>query len=85
MSVRNQPAYDAVAISLASTDDALATRGPCDAIYIGGSGDLVIKTLAGRTVTFVGVEGGSVLPVGASTVVKTGTTATNLLALYTGA
>lgn len=85
MSVRNQPAYDAVAINISATDDALTTRGPCDAIYVGGDGDLVIKTLTGRSVTFVGLAAGSVLPVGASTIVKTGTSATNLVALYTGA
>lgn len=51
------------------------------AIYIGGAGDLRVMSIAGDTVTFVGVPAGSVLPIRCSRVLSTGTTATNLVAL----
>jgi hypothetical protein len=52
------------------------------AIYIGGSGDLVVEMLGGQTpITFVGVSAGCVLPIRV-TKVLTATSATNLVALY---
>lgn len=85
MSVNSQPAYDAVAIDLTTADDPLTTRGICDAVYVGGTGGTVVLVTRGnRTVTFTGLAAGSVLPVGAKSIVKVGTTATGLVALYTG-
>ena len=56
--------------------------GVCRAIYVGGTGDISIDDIGGETIVFVGVQGGSVLPVQTSIVNATGTTATNLVALY---
>ena len=52
------------------------------AIYIGGSGDLVVEMLGGQTpITFVGVSAGCILPIRV-TKVLTATSATDLVALY---
>jgi len=60
------------------SDLAFATRG----IYIGGFGNLRVDMQdGGAAVTFVGVNAGSVLPVRASKVYATGTTAINLVGL----
>jgi len=85
MSVNSQPAYDAVAVALADDDD-LTTRGPCDALYVGTGGTVIILTKANREATFVNVPDGAILPVGATQVKSTanGTTASDILALYTG-
>ncbi len=76
---------------LASARDAFAIT-PSDstdlvdipkAIYVGAAGSLVC-TLVDDTssVTFVGVQAGSILPIRAKRVFSTGTTAASLLALY---
>lgn len=56
--------------------------GTCRAVYVGGSGSLVV-ILHGdsSTVTFTNVGAGSVLPIQAKAI-RTSSTATNILALY---
>jgi len=72
-------AYDGAAVTPSdSTDLALAAR----AIYVGGDGSITLDTLAGTTLTFVDCKAGIVLPIAARRVRATGTTATNLVALY---
>ena len=51
------------------------------AIYVGSTGDLSITTVAGSSVTFVGVADGTILPVQARQVAATGTTATAIVGL----
>jgi hypothetical protein len=51
-------------------------------IWVGGAGDVKIDTISGDAVTFVAVPAGTLLPVQAKKVYSTGTTATNLVALY---
>ncbi len=51
------------------------------AIYIGGSGDIAVKMLAGQEVTFLSLPTGTVLPVRVEQIKATGTTATGLLGL----
>ncbi len=74
------PAYHAFAISKNdSTDLAYVTR----AIYVGGVGDIVVDLAGGETsVAFSGVPAGTVLPIRATRVRSTGTTATNMVGLY---
>jgi hypothetical protein len=50
-------------------------------LYIGGSGDLVVQTVGGDNVTFVGVTAGQFIPVNVMKV-KTGTSASNIIALW---
>lgn len=61
-----------------STDLTVIAR----ALYIGGAGDVKIDAADGSTVTFSGVFAGSILPVRAARVYSTGTTATNIVAIY---
>ena len=64
--------------------DTVALAPDCRALYIGGAGNVVISCESGDTCTFVGVQAGTVLPVRARLVyaVGSGTTATNIIALY---
>ncbi|GLQ17876.1 spike base protein, RCAP_Rcc01079 family [Maritalea porphyrae] len=72
------PALDAFSITPSDvTDFAELVR----AIYIGGPGQVTLKTPSGALVTFEGLSGGSVLPVRAQAVLATGTTATSLVGI----
>ena len=51
-------------------------------LYVGGYGDVKVDTIGGDTVTFVGVNGGTFFPVQVLRVYATGTTATNIIALW---
>ena len=53
----------------------------CRAFYIGGTGDLAVTMWDGAALTFVGMPAGTILPIRARTVVQTGTTATDVIAL----
>ena len=77
MSVKTQPATHAKAI----TPHDSTNFDKCRAIYIGVSGD-VVAIVDGSAVTFKNAVQGSVLPVEATRVNSTNTTATNLIALY---
>ena len=71
-------AYDASEIVLAD-DGALR---PTRALYSGGSGNLKVDMALGSTVTFSNLLAGTILPVQVVRVYSTGTTATNIIALY---
>lgn len=51
------------------------------AIYVGGSGHLRVRMVAGDEVTFQNVQAGGVYPFRLSQVMATGTTATGLIGL----
>lgn len=52
-------------------------------VYVGGAGDVAITPAnGGSAVTFAGLAAGTVLPCRARAVLSTGTTATNLVAVY---
>ena len=55
---------------------------PCRGIYVGAGGGVTVDVGNDANVTYVGVPQGSILPVQASRVRATGTTATNLVAMY---
>lgn len=72
------PATDAFAITPNDTTNlGQATR----ALYCGSGGSLSITMLSGATVTFDSLPDGSLLPVRASKVLATGTTASSILGL----
>ncbi len=58
------------------------TIAACRALYVGGAGNIAVVTVDGNAVTFVGAVAGSTIPVQVSAVKSTGTTATNIVALY---
>tara|TARA_R110001606_G_scaffold397983_1_gene575940 strand:+ start:637 stop:1146 length:510 start_codon:yes stop_codon:yes gene_type:complete len=51
-------------------------------LYIGGAGNIKVTTVAGDIVTFNGVLAGSFFPVNILKVFSTGTSATNIIALW---
>lgn len=69
-----------VDIPSVSTQDGSGNNG-C-VLYIGGDGDVRVTTAGGDTVTFVGLTAGSFVPVQVLRVWVTGTTATDILALW---
>jgi hypothetical protein len=73
-------AHRAAAITTSnSTIYAQPTRG----LYIGGVGDLTVDMAdGGSSVLFVGVQGGTILPIQVTRIYATGTTATSIVALY---
>ena len=53
-----------------------------DALYVGGAGNMAVEMAGnGASVTFTGVLAGSILPVGVTKVLATGTTATSIIGL----
>ena len=64
-------------------DDGTDLPRGCRALYVGGTGTLaLVLDKDAATVSFVGVVAGSVLPIRTKRVLSTGTTATNIVALY---
>lgn len=51
-------------------------------IYVGGAGNVKVRTAQGTDVTFTGVLGGTVIPVQVIRVWSTGTTATTMTAVF---
>ena len=74
----SQPAVDAIAVTPSDSEDLAAVAR---ALYVGTTGNVRLTTHSGRTVTFTSVPVG-ILPVGASRVWSTGTTASNIIALW---
>jgi hypothetical protein len=74
------PASGGQAVDISSTDHTptSCTRG----LYVGEYGDVKVTLLDASVVTFVGVLGGTILPVRATLIWKTGTTATSIVALF---
>lgn len=86
-SINSDPAVAAYVITPSDTVD-LAT-GPCRAVYVGVTGDITMTVLQAsggvvswQPVLFKAVLAGAPLSVGCARVNNTGTTATNLVALY---
>lgn len=72
-------ASGAVAIT---PDDTDPLTGGITALYVGGTGDVVLRAVdSGADVTFSAVPAGAILPVRASHVRATGTTATDIVGL----
>jgi hypothetical protein len=77
MSLDSGPASGAIAITPSDT----VTIGGCRAIYVGVTGDITIDTANQTGILFKSVPVG-ILPVAPLRVKATGTTATNMVALY---
>lgn len=71
------PAFDGAAV-VADTAFILTSRG----IWVGGAGDVSVVLQSGNTVVLKGVLAGSLLPVRATKVTSTNTTASNMVALF---
>lgn len=82
--IRSNPARSAVQVDISVTDFVMPDSFNGGGIYVGGSGTLVVEMKdAGpsETVPFV-VPSGITLPIECRKVIKAGTTATDLVALY---
>lgn len=73
------PASHAAAVT---PHDTTALTKTCRSLYVGGAGNVTVITAGGETVAFVGVPAGALLPVRATHVKSTGTSATSILALW---
>jgi hypothetical protein len=73
-------AVGAAAVTPSNSDD--LPNGMCRALYIGTGGDLSLDIGNSTAVIFAKVLQGTVLPVAAKRVRVTGTTATDIVALY---
>jgi|TARA_R100001460_G_scaffold32823_1_gene64338 hypothetical protein len=51
-------------------------------LYVGGAGNIKVQTVGGDEVTFVGISTGTFIPVQVVKVFSTGTSATNVIALW---
>lgn len=71
-------AKEAIAITPNDTTTIESTSG----IYIGGSGDIAVTMKDGSNVTFKSLAAGVIHPLCVTKVKATGTTATNILAVY---
>lgn len=75
-----RPAANAVAVT--PSDSTPLTVG-CRSLYVGGAGNVAVRFPGqASAVTFVNVLAGTTLPVQAAYVYSTGTTATNIVALF---
>jgi hypothetical protein len=72
------PAYDAATVTPSDSTHLGNVRG----LFVGGAGNVAVTTAKGTTLTFTGVVAGTILPVMVAKVLSTGTTATNIAALY---
>ncbi len=71
------PFYDARDVTKSDSTEFAETRG----LYVGTTGDVAVRMAYGTDVTFKSVPVG-VLPVQVIRVLSTGTTASNIIALY---
>lgn len=78
-SVRSMaPANHAAAVT---KSDSTVFSPAASALYVGGTGDVVVTTEGGEDATFIGVPTGFILPI-RCTKVKAATTATNIVRLW---
>jgi len=68
--------------AITPSDTVSFSQGKCRGIYVGVGGDIAAVNSEGGPVLFKNVPAGIVLPVIATRVNSTNTTATNLVALY---
>ena len=73
------PAQHATAITASDTGHFATT---CRGIYVGGAGDVVVVMKGGEVVTFAGVPAGTTLPLRATRVNSTSTTATSMVCVW---
>lgn len=76
----SSPAIKAAAVT---PSDVIVLDPYTKALYIGGSGNIsVVLADDSVAVTFAGLSAGQILPVCVNKVMQTGTTASNIVALY---
>ncbi len=75
----DSPARHAAAVTPHDTNELTAvTRG----VWVGVGGDVAVTTVGGESVTIVGVQAGTMLPIRVKIIKNTATTATDMLAWW---
>jgi len=74
------PTFAANSADAITPSDSVDFAGPCRGIYVGVTGNIV-AIVNGTAVTFKNAVQGTILPIQATRVNSTGTTATDLVAL----
>ena len=77
---RNAPAFGAVVVTTNDSTD--LTKAPTRALYIGVAGDVKVDMMDGSAGVVFKAAPVGVLPIRVTRVYATGTTATNIVALY---
>ena len=75
----------AVSVTPSDTVDIPSVTGGTNngcVLYVGGYGDIKVRTIGGDDITFAGVLGGTFMPVQVIKVYATGTSATDIVALW---
>lgn len=75
----------AAAVTPSDSADIAAVTGGVNngcVLYVGGAGDVKVKTVGGDEVTFTGIQAGTFMPVQVVRVYATGTSATSIVALW---
>lgn len=80
MQVNQMGLYKAVTITPNDSTD--LANGPTRALFIGTAGTVVVTMADGNDVTFTGLSAGVIHWLSVKRVKATGTTATNIVALY---
>jgi hypothetical protein len=75
---KTEPAFSAASVTVSDTARIDPTRG----LYVGGAGNIKVDMQGGGTVTFFAAASSAILPISVTRVYSTGTTATNIIALY---
>ncbi len=73
------PAIGNIAVTPSDSDDLVQTSR---ALYVGTGGTVVVRAHDGTEASYVGVPTGLILPVRAVRVLATGTTASDIVAMY---
>jgi hypothetical protein len=69
--------------SAITTSDSTIYQQPTRALYVGAAGNITVDMADGGTaLTFVAVQGGTILPIQVTRIYATGTSATSIVALY---
>lgn len=69
-------------VPVTPNDTTALTGGATKGIYIGGAGDIRVDMANGDNITFKSMSVGMIHPISVTKVYVTGTTATNIVAVY---
>jgi hypothetical protein len=64
------------------TSNTVTYEDPTRGVYVGVGGNVKVDMVSGGTVNFLNIIAGTLLPIQVVRIYATGTTATNLVALY---
>jgi hypothetical protein len=72
------PGYDAISVT---PSDTVSLAAVVRALYVGAAGDVRLTTLMGNSVTFYGLQAGTILPMQTKQVLSASTTASLMVGI----